>query len=184
MEATIRPITYNELLDTVHIYLACIREDYGYKPHAYLNSLNVEVELAECKDWIDAEGNRNKIFAAFIGTLMIGYIAVGPSTDELQVNEGEVTGFFIRSAYRNRGIGLRLLRTGLEYLRESGYKRVILYNYRNGKANNFYRRLGGEVLYSVTQFPGGMDLNTDVFIWETDAFLIILNERVKKYEFQ
>lgn len=184
MEPTIRPVTSNELLDTVHIYLECIREDYCYKPQAYLNALNVAEELAECKDWMDTEGNHNKIFAAFFDSLMVGYIAVGPSTGELQGNKGEVTGFFIRNAYRNRGIGLRLLHTGLEYLRESGYKRVILYNYRNSKANNFYRRLGGKVLYSVIQSPGGMDLNTDVFIWETEAFLIILNERLKKYELQ
>jgi GNAT superfamily N-acetyltransferase len=178
MELTIRPVTREELPETVRIYLECLRDDYSYKPKAYIEASSLEEELAECVEWMEAPDQPNQIFAAFEGPVMAGYIAVGPNTGEPQDYDGEVTGFFVRRAYRRRGLGLRLLQTGLRYLLELGYRRVVIYNHHIAESNSYYRYLGGEVVYRVCQSPGGMELEVDVFGWEIDRFLDIVTERV------
>jgi GNAT superfamily N-acetyltransferase len=178
---TIRPAAREDLLETVHVYLECIRGDYSFKPRAYLDGLTVEDNLAECESWLFAGGQPNQIFVALDGEQVAGYIAVGPNLGEPKDHEGEIGGFFIRRAYRKQGIGYALLKTGLEYLRGLGYRKVALYNYRASEANQYYHTLGGEPVWFEIQHPGGMALETDVFGWEIDRFLEILAERIAKH---
>ena len=183
MEITIRPVTRDELPETVQIYLECTGEDYYFIPQAYLESRSATEELAECEDWVYGQGEPNRIFAAFSGPVMVGYTAVGMNTGEPQGYEGEVSALFVRRSYRSRGIGLALLRSGLDYLRGLGYSKVIIYNYRASQSNGYYHHLSGEVVYRTVQMVGGASLETDVFAWEIEHFLEILRDHLQKYDY-
>jgi GNAT superfamily N-acetyltransferase len=182
MPFMIRPAERTELRDTVDIYLECLRADYTFKPRAYLDGQSVEENLAECEKWRYDSASPNMIYAAMDGPRMAGYIAVGPNTGDPVGYDGEVGGLFVRQDCRGRGAGLMLLRAGLAYLRGLGCRSVIIYNYRISAANEYYRALGGELVYEMVQSPGGMDLHTDVFAWEIDALLETLARRLRKYE--
>jgi GNAT superfamily N-acetyltransferase len=170
-----------DLLETVHIYLECIRGDYACKPAGHLAAKNVSDELAECKEWLYASDRPNRVYVAMDGTMMAGYIAVGPNTGQPSDHEGEVCGFFVRKSYRKNGIGLRLLKAGITYLRDLGYQQVAIYNYRISEANLFYRRLRGKVVWQEIQTPGGMPLETDVFGYEITTLLSTINQRLTGY---
>jgi ribosomal protein S18 acetylase RimI-like enzyme len=182
MGIVIRPIRDDEVIETVTIYLECLQDDYSFKPKTYLDSQTVEDNLAECKNWLYASGDHNQIFAAMDCDVMVGYIAVGPNVGIPMEYEGEVCGFFIRKAYRNRGIGLKLLQVGLTHMHKLEYSKVVIYNYRISRANSYYRSLRGKLVHQEIQSPGGMNLETDVFGWEIAAFLAIVEERLRKYE--
>ena len=181
MEIVIRSAERGDLPETVLIYLECLRLDYACKPKELLDSKNVEDELSECEQWLYESGSPNRIFVAMDGSKMAGYIAVGPNVGKPFNQDGEVSGFFVRKDYRRQGVGLRLLKTGAEYLRELGYQKVVLFNYRVSEANGFYRRLGGEVVFQEIQTPGGMPFETDVFCYEIKALLAVLKQRFEKY---
>jgi len=180
-EPVIRTAEPEDLRETVVIYLECIRSDYACKPKAYLDAKNVADELAECKEWLYASGSPNRIYVAMDGSVMAGYIAVGANTSQPLDHEGEVSGFFVRKPYRKQGIGLRLLKAGVAYLRDLGYRKVAIYNYHISEANQFYRRLGGEVVWKEVQTPGGMALDTDVLGYDIAALLSTLDQRLAKY---
>jgi GNAT superfamily N-acetyltransferase len=179
MSIEIRPAVRAELRETAVIYIECIREDYCFKPQSHLDALDVDKELAECEDWMAASGRPNQVFAALDGERMAGYIAVGPNTGEPREYDGEVCGFFLRKAYRRQGTGLRLLKAGLEYLRDRGFRRVAIYNYHVSAANQYYRGLGGKLVWQEIQHPGGMELETDVFGWEIAEFLEIIEQKLR-----
>ncbi len=181
MNIVIRPAARDELRETAVIYIECLRDDYCFKPKAILDALNVEEELAECEDWLVSRGSLNRVFVAMGSETMVGYIAVGPNTGEPRDYDGEVSGFFMRRSYRRFGIGLRLLKMGLEYLRCLGFQRVVVYNYRISQANSYYRMLGGKLVWQEIQCPGGMALETDVFGWEIHDFLDTLEHKLEKY---
>ncbi len=181
-----REATKADLRETVDVYLECVRADYSFKPKAYLDAKNVADELAECEDWLYASGQPNRIYvamdsASIHGETMAGYVAVGPNIGEPIDYEGEVSGFFTRRAYRNLGIGLNLLRIGLEYLQALGYRKVVIYNYRISESNGYYRRLGGQVVRQEIQRAGEMELETDIFGYEIEPLLRTLEQRLKKY---
>jgi ribosomal protein S18 acetylase RimI-like enzyme len=181
MNIHIRPIQHHELAETVEIYLASIRDDYSFKPPEYLDALTMAEELNECEEWLYQEGVRNRIYAAFDGELMVGYIALGTNTLEPFEYEGEVTGFFIRKEYRAQGIGLMLLRRGLQYFQELGYTGLVIYNYHISAANAYYRSLGGVVVKQEIQHPGGMELETDIFGYKIDNLMKTVDQKLEKY---
>ncbi len=180
-EIDIRVAGPKDLRETVLIYLECLRSDYACKPQAYLEVKTVEVELAECEQWLYGCGALNRIFVGTDEAVMAGYIAVGANAGPPPGYEGEVAGFFVRKAYRKRGIGLRLLKAGIAYLRDQGYHKVAIYNYHISEANSFYRRLGGEVVWQEIQRPGGMAFETDVFGYEIAALLSTLDRRLATF---
>jgi GNAT superfamily N-acetyltransferase len=181
MPIIIRPIEPNELPKTVDIYLDCIRTDYNFMPQHYLNTKNQEDELAECKEWLYRPDGHPQIFAAMDSQVMAGYIALSQNTAEPMEYEGEVNGFFIRKEYRAQGIGLMLLRRGLEYFQELGYTGLVIYNYRISAANAYYRMLGGKVVKQEIQTAGGMELETDIFGYKIDSLMNVLNQNLEKY---
>lgn len=182
MPITIRLLGPEETVETVHIYLECMRADYAFFPRAYLDSLQVERELAEFESWISEEETQARVFGAFDGDRMVGYIAVSRNVGEPVGYDGEVNNLFVRPGCRNLGIGLALLRVGLEHLRSLGHRSVIIYNYHPSTSNAYYRHLGGEVVYHTLQMPDGMfEVDVDVFGWQIAEFLSILDSRLGKY---
>lgn len=182
MPITIRSLNPDEYFETSRITLECMRQDYRFFPRAYLDSLTVETELAMFESWVNEEETLAKVFGAFNGGQMVGYIAVSRNLGEPEGYDGEVNNLFVRPGHRGEGIGLLLLQIGLEYLRGLGYESVIIYNYHPSASNAFYRHLGGQVVYHTLQMPDGMfEVDVDVFGWQIDEFLSILCAHLEKY---
>jgi GNAT superfamily N-acetyltransferase len=181
MSIIIRPIEPYELPETVDIYLECIRKDYSFMPQHYLDAKNENDELAECKEWLYRADGDGQLFAAVDGKVMAGYIALSQNPVEPLEYEGEVNGLFVRRAYRGQGLGLILLRKGLEYFQQLGFTGLVIYNYRISAANTYYRMLGGNVVKQEFQTAGGMALETDVFGFKIDSLMNILNQKLEKY---
>jgi ribosomal protein S18 acetylase RimI-like enzyme len=181
MPIQIRKVEPHEVPETVNIYLESMRSDYSFKPRHYLDAKNVADELEECEEWLNNPELDSLILVAMDGDYMAGYIALSRNTAEPFAYEGEVSGFFIRQQYRSQGIGLRLLRKGMEYFQSLGITGLVIYNYRISVANPYYRMLGGEVVKQEIQKPGGMPLDTDVFGYQVGALIEILDQKLQKY---
>jgi GNAT superfamily N-acetyltransferase len=164
-EMTIRPITIDEIPDTVRIYIECWRHDYKFIPAEYLDNINPETETAECREWLETDLH-NRIIAAYTGNRMAGYIAFSANSDEPLDYEGEINGLFVIPEYRLRAIAPNLLRAALDEFAAWGYSKFLIYNFRESASNGIYRRFGGTLLRSVTQEFCGRPLLIDIFGWE------------------
>jgi ribosomal protein S18 acetylase RimI-like enzyme len=174
-EMTIRPITIDEVPDTVRIYIECWRHDYKFIPAEYLDNLNPETETAECREWLESD-SRNRIIAAFKGNKMVGYAAFSPNNDEYPNYEGEINGLFVSPEYRLRAIAPRLMSSVLEEFAALGYSRFLIYNFHESDSNRIYRRLCGTLLGCVEQQIGGKLMLIDIFGWDIAG----LQERLVK----
>ncbi len=170
-----------DLKATSEIYIQCLQKDYYFKPEEYLKKLNLMQEVEECQEWLKEDPENNLIFVAEKHKKILGYVSTGLNKEEPLDYEGELTGLFVHPDYQGKGIGLCLMQTGCEAFKSLKIEKFLVYNYRRSRANRFYRNLGGFVVRTETQKPGGMPLITDVFGFQTRDLLVklegILNKR-------
>jgi len=126
-EITIREFNRNDAKDIV-------------KLHSESSENFEEEEITE--DFILNIANRND-FRLFVITLrgkVIGFIGV---LFHINVGRAEIGPICIRSIYRGRGIGTRLLYHAMEFLRQRGIRRVIVrIKSENTRALMFFKKNG------------------------------------------
>ena len=82
----------------------------------------------------------NGIFVAKIDEEIVGFIACDSNWDE---EFGAIHEIAVKREYQGKGIGKRLLKTGIEYLKGKGFKYIELYvGEKNYRAISFYEKFG------------------------------------------
>lgn len=138
---TIRRIQVGEHLLYRDIRLRALKED----PNAYSASYESAIERTE-ERWRDqadgsAQGTEQAIFIVFDNDVPIGLSAV--YRDKKSKNEAEVFQVWVRSDHRNKGIGVLIMDTVLEWSGQNGYEEIIATVSRtNRKALGFYLKYG------------------------------------------
>jgi GNAT superfamily N-acetyltransferase len=170
-----------EIEETSEIYIECWHNDYvSFIPQEVLCSLNIDNEAKDCKEWLQQD-EKNQIFAGFINNKMVGYISVSLHKEEPIYYEVELSGFFVRKDFRNKGYGSKLLYHAVCELMNQNIRSIIVYNFKDSKSNNYYRNLGGNEIKKEVQYVGGKPLVVECFGWETKKLYSILSEKTKKY---
>jgi threonine dehydratase len=74
---------------------------------------------------------------------MVGFIVVGPASEDAASTTGEVYALNVDPDYWSRGIGRALLATGVDHLRASGFLDAVLWVLpANARARHFYEATG------------------------------------------
>ncbi len=178
--ATYRRAGPEDLPKTADIYISCLRHDYSFLPEKYLAELDREKEVQYCREWIKKDNTHNLILLAIFKGDIAGYVSTGLNTEEPQEFPGELTGLFVHPDFRGLGLGLGLMRGAAGIFLELGIEKFVVYNFRRSRANRFYRDLGGILLNTETQKPGGMPLLTDVFGFEAEKIFRITGRGKKR----
>jgi GNAT superfamily N-acetyltransferase len=179
-ELFVREAHQEELRETVIIYLESHQVDFPFLPPDWAHK-DEEAELSECCEWL-YEDPFNKIFVAFEGEKMAGYIACSKNVVEPLEYDSEINGFFVRHAYRGRGVGLKLLEVAGQYLADKGGQKVLVYTLKRGESDQFYRRLGGKLLVEVTQTFAGQPETLDVFGWQIQELLETVQIKLARHQ--
>jgi ribosomal protein S18 acetylase RimI-like enzyme len=126
----------------VHLHGTVYAKEYGFDPtfEAY-----VAGPLAE---FVRAGTDRDRLWVAERGGRVVGCVAIvsaGPGTAQLRW-------FLVEPSARGAGLGKQLLRTALDFSRECGYGKVILWTVRALEAAaHLYRSAG---FRKVEEKPG------------------------------
>lgn len=186
MKVIIRPIQSEEIYETVVIFVECWKNDYKHiVPAKVLESFNLQQEADECKEWLYADCEDVRLlYAAFVDDKMVGYISASLVEDDFDLDyEVEINGLFVCHEYRGKGVGIKLMQVMIAAFKERGFTSVILYNWKELSSNQLYRNLKGEVVKQEVQNCGGVMLSTEIFGWQMDSLLNILNQKLNKYKF-
>ncbi len=82
----------------------------------------------------------NGIFVAKIDDEIVGFIACDSNWD---YEFGAIHEIAVRKNFQGKGIGSKLLKTGIDYLKKKGLRYVELYvGEKNIRAINFYKKFG------------------------------------------
>ncbi len=116
----------------------------GQVPDDYLDSLSIEKRT---NVWIKIFSNQKPKTASFVSGeegVILGFCSVGPSRDVGVPHEtGELYSIYLDSSKQGQGIGSVLMKAGLDFLKEQGFKKATLWVLKtNVKTISFYEARG------------------------------------------
>lgn len=120
---------------------------HGQVPDDYLANLSVEKRTGL---WAEAFLNPKPKTITFIveeSGEILGFCSVGPSRDiESSHETGELYSIYLDSLKQGQGIGSALMKVGLDFLKEQGFKKATLWVLKtNLKTISFYKAKGWKV---------------------------------------
>lgn len=146
----------------------------GLLPQDFLDSLEVAPRIAQWERWLASGDLRNRTFVAVRDGEIVGFAVVGPTRDSDAASDGatgELMSIYLLPSVKGTGVGHALHQTGMDLLRERGFREATLWVLRdNETAIAFYRRQGWR--------PDGRtktDYRGDILMYET-RFRIALGE--------
>lgn len=182
----IRPITRHETVEMADIKIDSWQDDYrNIVPDKVLIDLEREETAKSLEDWLFADCDDIRLgYGGFLDNRLVGYITAS-LTEEVDADyDGEVNNLFVAKKYRGQGLGLRLLlRAALEF-KENQFTSLILYSWRATASNDYYRKLGGRVVKEEIQVCGGENLTADIFAWQLEELIALLENKLQKYSNQ
>jgi ribosomal protein S18 acetylase RimI-like enzyme len=116
----------------------------GQIPDEYLDALSVEARARTWRDRLAESNPSPQNFVAELDGRVVGFCGVGPCRDEdMDDHTGELWSIYIDAQFMGRGAGSALLETGLQYLRDRGYRRATLWVLTsNHQTRQWYQRRG------------------------------------------
>ena len=115
----------------------------GMIPDSFLQNLNME---HKAKNWIgnlESSTLRSRTIVAEIDGEIVGFIAVGPSREIEDANQGEVYAIYVNSKDQNQGLGSKLMHQGLSFLKDEKFVGTILWVLdKNSRTREWYESLG------------------------------------------
>ncbi|GCD09377.1 GNAT family N-acetyltransferase [Clostridium tagluense] len=180
----IRELTHEELLMAVELNHQCWNDDFaGIIPY---DSMDVAEEISFVSNWLNDKecDDIRRIYGAFEGDSFLGYVGGSLAEKEDAKHGVELNYLFIKKEYRKKALGLKLISTILVEFKEYNVDQLIIYNWHDSESNKFYRYLGGEILKQVIQTPKGKEVLVDVFIWDIDILMKLINHKLYTRSFE
>lgn len=124
------------------------------------------------------------MYGAFDGDTFLGYVGGSLAEKEDAEHGVELNYLFVKKEYRGIALGLKLMRTIVAEFKEYGSEKLIIYNWHDSESNKFYRYLGGKILKQVVQTSKGKETLVDVFSWDIDTLIKLLNDKLYVRSFE
>lgn len=169
-------------LETIHsenfrvamqIRAACYLNDYKtILPPSLIQAYDFEEDVESMSDWFfEASEDIRRGYIYYIDNLPVGMIIASMGELEEEYSAVEVNYLFVSEHARGHQVGKRLLSAVAALYSSFQFTSLHLYNWRELKSNQFYRHIGGEVIGTLIQTPGGKPLETDIFRWSLQSLL-------------
>jgi len=168
----IRPLLSNEYLEAMELKVSCWDEELaGLAP----NRLNVNEQLKFALSWMNSAKEHNDIrimLGAFDNHHFMGFVGASIADEDVLKNAVELNYLFVKEEYRGQGLSLKLIQEIINIFREKEFEYMIVYNHHFAPSNDYYKKLGGEVIQQVEQ--GADKLKIDIFSFNLE----ILNNKL------
>lgn len=127
------------VLDDLESLVGLVREYYQYDGHRF-----VESKARDALAGLLLDGELGRVWVFCDGSQAVGYLALAFGYSiEYGGRDAFVDEFFLREAYRGRGLGTQALETAAMAAREAGVRAIHLEAVRgNDRALALYRRSG------------------------------------------
>ncbi len=147
-DITILPATSADLDGVGRVQLASWRTMWvGIAPPDYLDAFSDAERGAAWHELLAAQPDQFVYVAATPAGEVVGYACCDPDGNSDPAYPAELTTMHILPAYRNRGIGRRLVAAVVAHLQAQGATALMLWTLApNTGARRFYERLGGRPL--------------------------------------
>ena len=145
LQAHIRRATVHDAPEIARVNLDTWRVAYrGLLPTAYLDKLSLaKGEQAQREHLAMPDQAR---FLAVSPQKALGFSAVGRNRVPVEGFDGELYGLYVRPAFQRLGLGSRLFGASVQWLKDEGYRSMIVWVLKDNPARVFYEEAGGRPL--------------------------------------
>ena len=127
-ELRIRPALIEDAEGIAKVHVHTWQSAYlGLIPDSFLQGLSVEQRTVNWTKNIETPLPNTHTFIAEIGEEIIGFIGVGAEREGDLSNQGEVFAIYVSPNMQGHGIGVALMRAGIQNLMEQGFQCAVLW---------------------------------------------------------
>ncbi len=158
----IKILNYDDMKEVMELKLLCWPEEIAGLSNI---QLSYQEEFAFWTTWMNAEQENHdirKLYGAFEHGKLLG-VAFGSFVESKNVPEEgfELNGLWVYPQHRRKGIALQLILKLLDDFYELEANKIIIYNFHHAPSNQFYRKLGCEVI--GTEYQTADKVPVDIF---------------------
>jgi ribosomal protein S18 acetylase RimI-like enzyme len=100
----------------------------GIMPDSFLSGLSAETRESGWTKFLETSTAKTHTFVAVLDKSIVGFIGVGSEqSDSSNDSRGELTAIYVAPDFQGRGIGSKLMKSGIEALRFEGFTSAILW---------------------------------------------------------
>lgn len=116
----------------------------GQLPDSYLDNLSVQKRTKVWEENLKNPKQNTKTFVAELNGRIVGFASAGNSRDkDTDADAGELYAIYVDQDYMGKGIGSALHKKCIDYLKELGFTKAILWVMTsNEKTRRWYERKG------------------------------------------
>ncbi len=162
----IREANLNDAKAIVLINIRCWQQAYkDIFPKEFLSKLdpNDKTNIDKCKEKI------TQYVVYEIDKKIVGFARFGKNKKNYDDNYGEIYAIYIDSSYQKQKIGTKLIEYVFSKLKKN-YKYVLISTLKENSANEFYRKIGGELI-------GTCKFTLESKEYEENIYKYIINEK-------
>ena len=119
----------------------------GILEDAFLDNMNRDVEISKRKDDIE---NENNIFVAEVEGNIVAFCLYRDyikDTESYPNYDCEISSLYVTNNFKRKGIGKKLMKKVIKYLKEQGKSKMILGCLKdNYPSRAFYEKMGGKII--------------------------------------
>lgn len=176
----IRKLTEKDMQQAMELKVLCWEEELAGKA---ANTLTVSQELGFWIEWMNSSKENDDIrllIGAFENDMMLG-VAFSSFAEAYDISKKgiELNGLWVYPDQRNRGISLMMIAYIIDFYHGINMEKMVVYNHHYASSNQFYRKLGGQVVKQEYQMDGR--LLVDVFIIDLLLMKSKIEQLLKKY---
>ena len=142
-QITIRQATTQDAPAIAEVHIKSYRKAYeGIIHQSYLdNGLDINERAQSWKK--NLEQDRKGTFVAFDGDILVGFAAIGQSSNDEYKDYAELFAIYIDPDYFGNGVGKKLFQNLLQYTIAQNFHKMLVYVLRDNKiARDFYEHMG------------------------------------------
>jgi len=145
-------ITHVKELATLHI--RAWQEAYkNIVPQEIMSSLSIEGRTKAFTEAI--HGKSKNTYSCMLNNVVIGFVTLGNCRDSDINNAGEIWGIYLDPKFWRKGIGTELANWAIDYLKQSGFNKIILWVFKdNLPSRKFYESIEyvvGSLLKTISE---------------------------------
>ena len=107
-----------------------------------------------------------KRFILYVDDEPVGVFAVDKSRDEKYPSSGELTCLYLLKKAKNQGYGKIMFEKAKEELIKLGFTDMIIDCLKDNPTNEFYKHMGGHLVFEKTRIIGGNEYPVNVYYFD------------------
>ena len=173
MNYKIKEIEKEDLYDYMYVNTYSWIETYkGIMSDEFLDKIKNELEqnverLKNKFDQTKIDEPDYKRFILYVDNEPVGIVAICKSREDKYANSGELCSLYLLNKIKKKGYGRILFEKAIEELKKMNFNDMIIYCIRENPTNEFYKHMGGELVYSKGRNIGGKDLIENIYYYKS-----------------